>query len=67
LYGKMRSISKLYYKIYPNNEFDIGYINNNNEKEIRIFGDEFVKNNKINNCKIEYEGEEIELQEKLKT
>jgi surface protein len=66
LYGKLKSISKLYYKIYPNNEFDIEYIINNNETEIKIFGNDFVKNNKNNNYKIEYEGEEIELQEKLK-
>ena len=66
LYGKLKSISKLYYKIYPNNEFDIAYIINNNETEIKIFGNDFVKNNKNNNYKIEYEGEEIELQEKLK-
>ena len=64
--GKLNNIQKLYYKMFPNNDFDIAYVINKNEKEIRIFGDEFVKNNKNNNCKIEYEGEEIELQEKLK-
>ena len=66
LYGKVRNILKLYKKIFPNNDFDIGYVINNDETEIKIFGEEFVKNNKNNGCKIEYEGEEIELQEKLK-
>jgi surface protein len=66
MYYKMRSIVKLFYKTFPENGFDIGYTINKNEKEIRVFGDDFVKNNKNNNCIIEYEGEEIELQEKLK-
>ena len=35
-----------------------------NEKEIKLFGKDFVKNNK-NNCKIEIEGKEYELKEKI--
>ena len=37
-----------------------------NKNEIRIFGKEFVKNNK-NICKIEIKGKEQELQEKYRT
>jgi len=66
LMSKMKNIVKLYFKIFPNNYFEILYKINQNEKEVKIFGDEFVKNNQNNNCKIEYEGEEFELQDKLK-
>mgnify|MGYP002624557311 CR=1 FL=1 len=65
LMSKMKNLVKMYYKIFPNNDFDIVYKINEKEKEIKVFGDEFVKNNKNNNCKIEYEGEEFELQDKL--
>ena len=66
LKSKMINIVEMYYKILPNNDFDIVYENNEKQKTIKIFGEEFVKNNKNKNCKIEYEGEDIELQENLK-
>ena len=45
-----------------NDEITLIYKINNNDKKIKIFGSEFVNNNK-NICKIIYEGEEIELKE----
>ena len=46
------------------NTIRIIYENNKGKEEINIFGKEFVSNNK-NNCKIIYNKEEIELQEKF--
>ena len=44
------------------NEINIIYENKEKEKEIRIFGDFFVNNNK-NNCKIIYDNKYYELNE----
>ena len=51
------------YNKMNNNEINIIYnINNIKDDSLKIFGSEFVKNNK-NNCKIIYENKEYELQE----
>ena len=47
---------------YVNNEITIIYRINKNDKKIRIFGENFVHNNK-NNCKILCDGNEYEITE----
>ena len=73
--NKLNNIMEIYNKM-NNNEINIIYnINNNKDcdeeeeeeedcekNSVKIFGSEFVKNNK-NNCKIIYENEEYELKE----
>jgi len=49
-------------KQFDNDELTLIYKINKNEDKIKIFGKEFVNNNK-NNCKILYEGLEYKLQE----
>ena len=51
-------------KYFSEKEFLIKYINDN-EEEIRIFGDEFVENNK-DNCKINYDGNEKKIKACIK-
>ena len=48
----------------PKNEILIKYKINKDDKEINIFGEKFVKNNK-NICKYIYEGKEYELSQKF--
>ena len=65
--SKMNKIMEIYLKMNPIDELTIIYKKSNNDNEegenennIRILGDEFVKNNK-NHCKIIYQGKELEL------
>ena len=46
-------------------EINIIYKVNKDDKEVKIFGSDFVERNK-NKCKIIYEGKEEELKEKIK-
>ena len=50
--------------IKDNNKIKIIYHNKDKEKEIKIFGDNFVKNNK-NKCKIFYNNKEYDLTTKF--
>ena len=59
-------IANIHHKIISLNEILLIYNINNYDKKIRIFGEEFVKNNK-NNFKIVYEDEEKKLTEFFKT
>ena len=55
------------FNIYKNmniNEINMIYENKGKDKEIKIFDEDFVKNNK-NNCKIIYKEKEQELKEKI--
>jgi len=54
--NKIENILNIYNKM-NNNEIDIIYKIEDNDEEVKIFGSEFVKNNK-NNCQIIYEDEE---------
>ena len=57
--NEINKILTIYDKIIYNNEINIIY-NKNNEDKIKIFGDDFVKNNK-NKCKFIYNNKENKL------
>ena len=59
-------LNEIYNKINTkfNDEITIQYIIKENQKEIKLFGNTFVENNK-DNCKIIISGKEIELKEKI--
>jgi len=59
--NKIINILDIYNKM-NNNEINIIYKIKDNDKRLKIFGSEFVKNNK-NNCVIIYEDKEYELNE----
>ena len=59
--NKIKNILDIYNKM-NNNEINIIYKIKDNDKRVKIFGSEFVKNNK-NNCEIIYEDKEYELNE----
>ena len=60
--NKFKNIYNLYNKM-NNNEINIKYKVNKNDKEIRLFGEYFARRYK-KICKIEIEGKEYELKEK---
>ena len=63
IYNKMNEINTIdIYNKMNNNEINIIYKIKENDKKVKIFGSEFVKNNK-NNCEIIYEDKEYELNE----
>ena len=63
IYSKFNNILNMYNKMTSKNDDEIKLIYNpNNENKIKIFGKNFVKNNK-DNCKIIINGKENELQE----
>ena len=62
--NKFTSIFNIYNKMNIN-EITLIYDNSKKEKIIKIFGEDFVGNNK-NNCKIIYKGEEYSLGTKFK-
>ena len=64
IYNKFKLITKIYDKIINiNDEIIMTYNFNSNDNIIRIFGNEFINNNK-NNCKIEIDGKVYELFDK---
>ena len=64
---KFKTINDIYSKmnVKKTNEITIKYKINKKDKEIKIFGEEFVKNN-INHCKIIYKDKYYDLQDKFK-
>ena len=60
--NKIINIIDIYNKMNEMNEINIIYKIKDNDKKVKIFGSEFVKNNK-NNCEIIYEDKEYELNE----
>ena len=64
LINKFKDIMNLYHRMKYSNELTLIYKVNKNDKKIKIFGDEFVRNNKTK-CKINIEGEESELKSEI--
>ena len=62
--NKFKKIIDIYNKMEYIDEIIIRYKINKNEKEIKIFDNNFINNNK-NKCKIIYEGKEYEIKEKF--
>ena len=62
--NKFKKIMDIYYKMEYQNEMIIRYKINKNEKEIRIFGDNFIYNNK-NKSKIIYKEKENRNKRKM--
>ena len=58
--NKFNNIIKIYEKMYEFKEFTIIYSINKEDKEIKLFGKNFVKEN-INNCKIKINNKEEQL------
>ena len=61
---KFNKIINIYEKMYNKNQIEIIYNIDKSEDNIKIFGEDFVKNN-INNCKMIIKGKEYKLSEKL--
>ena len=62
--NKFKKIIEIYNKMEYIDEIIIRYKINKNENEIKIFGSDFIKNNK-DKCKIIYEEKEYEIKEKF--
>ena len=59
---KFNNIIKIYDKMTHKNQIEMIYNIDKSKKDIKIFGEDFVKNN-INNCQMIIEGKEYKLSE----
>ena len=64
LVNKFQNIMNLYHRMKYSNELTLKYKVNKADKKVKIFGEEFVRNNN-NKCKINIEGEEFELKSEI--
>ena len=62
--NRYQKLNEMYNKMNYADEITIQYLIKDNENEVKIFGGDFVENNK-DHCKIIIEGKEMELQETI--